>query len=777
MFGTLVSAAFVCAFALVTGQVALRLCGAERWTWLAPAAGMSILMLGAVPALYIPGRSVTAGVLLLLLLAGCAVAVVRDPGLRPPLTTLAAAPAALLALVPFGSAGTAGTLGVSLNNDMGSHLRWAEAYGSETVARVTEIEPGYPVGPHAVVAAINHTLGIATEEAFAGLTLACVVLLAWTALGTLGRRGLVQSTFIATVAGVPFIVAGYYGQGSFKELLQAVFVLALVGALMRRESFEPRFRWVPPALFVAGTLSVYSVPGLAWPAAIVGVWAAGLAVERLVRRRTLRGAGDPVRAELMPLLIGAAALVVVLVPQAARIGRFIDANVGTNATGIDTTDLGNLAGPLSFWEAFGAWDIPDYRFPPLDPFTVGMWTAGVLALVLAGAVWWVRRGDWLLPAAAAASVLIWWVSDRTQSPYVTAKALVMLSPMLMLLAARPLAEIPFGDLEGSRAPPARGSTEGSLARPARGSAGWPPALRLATGGVAVVFAIQIVGSSWDALRVGPVGPQAHLHELRELRPLLGGRQTLFLGNDDFIRWELAGVPVNAPSIGYLGIDTRPEKAWEYGQPFDFDSLAETELNKYDWIITPRDAAGSQPPDGVRLERRTRNFALWRRTGEIPARELLAEGPSAAARLRCSSRSGRRIVRNGGVAAVRRPTVSAPLGAVAAGGIAAVPLRLSEGTWDLQAPYVSQHPIDVDVAGLRTTLPASLDRPGTRWPIGRIEVTEPGTVTVHLYVHKKRLTLPGAAVSIDGILATPANPTRVVPIREACGQLVDWYRHQ
>ena len=752
MFGTLVSAILVCAFALLLGQGVLRLCGAATWSWLAPAVGMSVLMLGAIPALHLPGRSVTAAVLLTIAAVVCAVVVVRDTALRPPLELLlVGVPVGLLALVPFLSTDQSGTLGLSVNNDMASHLAWAEAYGSEAIARVNTIDGGYPLGPHAVVAAIAQTLGIATDEAFAGLTAACPVLLAWTALSTLpaGRR--LGNSFVAVLAGMTFLVAGYYGQGSFKELLQATFVLALVGALVGRDAFPARLRWIPPALLVAGVLSVYSVPGLVWPAAVIGVWVVGLALERLIRRRTLRGIASDVRPELVPIGVGVAALVVVLVPQGPRLERFFSSTIGTNATGIETTNLGNLVGRLPVWEAFGAWDNPDYRLPPFDPLTVGVWTGFVLALVIAGAVWWVRKGDWLVPAAAAVSVLIWALSDRTQSPYVAAKALVIVAPMLMLLAARPLVERPPW------------------------AASWSLPWRLAAGAVALVLALQIIGSSWDALRFAAVGPRAHLNELRELRPVLDGRPTFFLGNDDYIRWELAGVPINAPFVGYQGISTRPEKPWEYGQPFDFDSLDASVLNEYDWIITPKDAAGSEPPEQLELERSTRSFQLWRRVGTIEPRQLLVEGAGAAARLDCSKPRGRRLVRTGGVATVRAPTRSVVVGPVGAGDVREVKIPLTEGEWDLQAPYLSQHAIEVTGDGLRTTLPAQLDRPGSRWPIGRIRVSESGPVALRLRVEDGPLTPPGVAASIDAILATPANPTREIPMRQACGKLVDWYR--
>src|SRR5215210_2999192 len=160
MFGILVSALLVCAFSVLLGQGVLWLCGAATWSWLAPAVGVCVLMLGAIPALV------------------CAVVFVRDPAMRPPLELLMVGiPVGLLALVPFASTDQDGTLGISINNDMASHLRWAEAYGSEAIARVNTIDGAYPLGPHAVVAAISQTLGIATDQAFAGLTVACPLLL------------------------------------------------------------------------------------------------------------------------------------------------------------------------------------------------------------------------------------------------------------------------------------------------------------------------------------------------------------------------------------------------------------------------------------------------------------------------------------------------------------------------------------------------------------------------------------------------------------------------
>jgi hypothetical protein len=748
LVGTLLSAALICIAAPLVGAVILRICGVVGWSWLAPPVGLSALMLGAIPALHIPGRSTTVAVFLGVGVAAAVVAAV----LPPPIGVLAAVPTGLLALVPFAANGHAGTLGVSFNNDMAFHLAMADAYRSASIARVLQIDPSYPLGPHALVAALAQGLGVGVDEAFAGFSVALLVLLAWTALAALKQAKWLGQIFVATVVGMPFLVAGYYGQGSFKEILQAILVLAFAITLQRWTEIPGRLRWLVPALLLAGVLSAYSWPGLAWPGAFFGIWLSGLAFEHAWRRRPPADAIARVRSEIFPFGLAVAILAVLLVPQAPRLIRFASATVGTNLTGVSTEGagaLGNLVAPLPFWEAFGVWDNPDYRVPPRDPFVTGMWTALIVAAVIVGAAWWLARNEWFIPAAAAASVAIWLYADHYQAPYVAAKALVIMTPLLMLVAARPIAEF--------------------------NSSVWRPLWRIAGGAIVVVATLKLLGASWDSLRFAQVGPRDHLNELRELRPLLHRQPTLFLGNDDFIRWELAGVPVRAPVIGFQGMPTRPEKPWSYGQPFDFDSLDAATLNEFDWIITVRDAAGSAPPDGLRLEKRTRSFALWRRTAPIEARSVLSEGAEASAVLNCSTLVGRRLSRSRGIAAVRPPSRSIAVPPLPPGAVQDVRLRLDAGSWELQSPYGSEDPIEVTAPGLQATLPPNLDRPGPRWRIGRLTLSRAATITIRLAVDEPPLKPVEHGAYMNIILATRPDSVHVVPLQAACGQHVDWYR--
>jgi hypothetical protein len=743
----LLSGAVTCFAALVLGQAALRLAGASEWNWLAPAVGLSVTMLIAAPAADVPGGCATVAILLGVLTIAAAVWCLRSPEHRPPLSgLLAAAPVALLVLVPFLAAGRGGILGVSLNNDMSAHLLIVEAFLSSAASEVYPLPSDYPVGPHGVAAVLNKGLGIDVDHAFSGWTLAIPLINAWTVLAVARRASWFGKAVLATVAGLPFLVAAYYGEGAFKEVAQAGLVMAVVLVLSGCGPRLGRGRWVPFALLLGGIVSVYSLAGLPWPLAIAGLWLAGLLATQAWRRR-LRDVPRVVRLELPALGIGLAVLVIALLPQAHRLWEFLVLGTGTS---IPRGELGNLVGRLPGWEAFGVWNSADFRLPASPAFTAGMWTAFVLALVLFGAYWAFRRGRWLLPLAAGAALVIWKVTDHSQSPYVSAKALVIASPLLLLLAVLPLV-----DRE-----PGRRSPGPWLLAPLLG----------------LVLLLRVGGDDMRALRWSPVGPADHAHQLESFRPLLTGRPTLFLGNDDFVEWELAGVPVGAPVIhGTPSLPTRPQKTWEYGDPLDIDSVDTDTLNAYEWVITTRGGAGSAMPPQLRRARTTDDFVLWRRVAPVPARSVLAEGDEPGRVLDCGSDEGAAALSGGGVAAIReRPVVVAGTG-VLAGATGSVEIELPRrGAWDLQTDYTSGYPVDVTAPGLRTVLPANLDRPGPRWPIGRI-ATDGGDVKLTFRVGDALLSQAPAGASFVSVIATRSSPVRVVPIRRACGRYVDWYR--
>jgi hypothetical protein len=293
--------------------------------------------------------------------------------------------------------------------------------------------------------------------------------------------------------------------------------------------------------------------------------------------------------------------------------------------------------------------------------------------------------------------------------------------------------------------------------------------------VAGLFGWAVLGTIVEALRYAYVGPTAHADDLRSLEPMLGRSRTLFLGWDNFIKWELAGTPVDQPNPEEPGpvVEMRPQKGWTPGQAVEFSDIQPATLNHYRYVIGPRDPAASKPPSNMKLIRTTRYYEMWERQGSTPETQILAEGPEPAAVLNCATAQGRALMHTGGEAAVRQPNVVVPVRGPLPGETVSVQMQLKPGSWWLSSPYTSTHPIEVTAPGLSTTLPANLDRPGMRWPVGPVTVTGDAPISV-AFRPQDPIFAPPVASAVGALVATPEVPIQMVPLRQACGRDVEWY---
>jgi hypothetical protein len=487
-----VVAVFVASWTL--GQAGLALCGVRRWSWLAPAMGLALVCAicwatvrigdyGVVPATLVPLLTVIAAVYLRGRVEG------GGEALR------VGAPVALGALLaaslPFAVEGHFGILGTGFNPDMSQHLlatdRLAEGHGSQL------LHQGYPLGPHAVVVALNEGLGIGTVQGFSGLTIATAIIAPLTALAAFANQPAWRRTAASLVVGLAYLVASYYAQGAFKETIQALFVLAFVLALREstRTWHDLPLRFVPAAILAIGSVYAYSFPGLIWLAAILVVW---LALERSLPGR--------------PLLL---ALVVFAVGALPELGRMIDfkqfETFDPNGPG-----LGNLFGQISPFTALGIWPSGDFRLAPGDgavpafAYYLGAAFATVLLIFGIRRAW---RGRERAVISGLASVAALYAAARLGgTPYTAAKALEIAAPLCALT-------ILIG----------------------RSSAALVPYL-LAAGLCSLL-----------ALANAPIGPTIYSPALTSLRPLLASGSTLVLAPDRlleeeqgvrYIAWELRG---------------------------------------------------------------------------------------------------------------------------------------------------------------------------------------------------------------------------------------------
>jgi hypothetical protein len=591
VIGTYAAAVAVCLAALALGQAAVALCGARGWSWLAPPVGLALVCAICWGTVRLPGHGVVSAVVVLVLVAA-AVAYLwgRLEGGEEALRE--GWPVALVALVaaslPFAVEGHFGILGTSFNPDMSQHLlaadRLAEGHGSQL------LHQGYPLGPHAVVVALNKGLGIGLVHGFSGLTVAVAVLAPLTALAAFRELPWLARSCAALVVGLAYLVASYFAQGAFKETIEALFVLAFALALRessRRWEGLP-LRFVPAALLAVGAVYVYSFPGLLWLAGTAAVW---LLAEVALGRRPVEWRS------------GGLALLVFVVGVAPEIGRMVDFH------SFETFDpngpgLGNLFGQISPFEALGIWPSGDFRLAPGDgavPAVAYYLGAASGVVLLAYGVWWCwrRRQTAVLSGIVACAVA--YVAARVGgTPYTAAKALEIAAPLVALTIMLGL---------GYRSFPHWG--EGKIGTPIFPGGGWRVPLGMRGKGasplavvVAAVFVAAAGVCSLLAFANAPVGPSTYSPALTGFRSDVGEGPTLVLASHQlladeqgtpYISWELRGGRVCIAADGEL--DAPPDGVR--------------------YVVT--EGSRHQPPfPGLRLKRVAKPYVLWEATGPVAA---------------------------------------------------------------------------------------------------------------------------------------------------------------
>ena len=226
---------------------------------------------------------------------------------------------------------------------------------------------------------------------------------------------------------------------------------------------------------------------------------------------------------------------------------------------------------------------------------------------------------------------------------------------------------------------------------------------------------------------------------------------------------------------------RPEKLYELGDPYDFDSPPAPKLALYPYVITTRAGYQSAPPPGFRVVRRTRSYVLWKREREGPPRATLAEGSAPGATLDCNTAPGRALARRRGVAIVVPPPVVADLPRTLRAGTAVdAGLTLAPGLWRLSLQYQSGRGLELSGPGSKGGVPPTLDQLGSFWPAGTVRVPggeggAPVPVRVTVAMPGERFPLLRRRVALLGRLAaTRAVSPQEVPLRRACGRYVDWF---
>ncbi|HEX8689583.1 MAG TPA: hypothetical protein VF729_05000 [Solirubrobacterales bacterium] len=637
MIGTYAAALAVCGAALAIGQATIALCGVRRWSWLSPALGLALLCGVGWATVRLPGDGAVSAVLILALTAVAAGFLWGrlEGGMEALATGLPVAlPALAAASLPFLVEGHFGILGTGFNPDMSQHLLATSRLVDGTDSQL--LVQGYPLGPHATVAALKDGLGIGLVQGFDGLTVAIAVLAPLSALVAFADQPPLRRTAAALLVGLPYLVASYYAQGAFKETIQALLVLAFVLAL-RESSRNPAWRelplrFVPAALIAAGSVYVYSFPGLVWLGGTAAIWllmelawaryaspaggtGEGGVEDALARSAPPSPVTGPAGRRALSL-----ALIVFAVGVLPELGRMIDfqqfETFDPNGPG-----LGNLFGQLSPFEALGIWPSGDFRVAPGDgaapALVYYLGAAFATALLLHGLSSCWRRRESAVVAGVLTAAGVYALARLGGTPYTAAKALEVAAPLITLTIL-----LPLNRGADPSASPAGGAVAGvphSAGRRRRPST-WGRAAATGPAGLAVGLYLLIAAAcSLLAFANAPIGPTSYSPALTGLRPAIASDSTLVLAPDRlldqeqgarYIAWELRG--------GRVCIE--PES--------DSGAVAPRGVR----FVVTTDAARRPPFPDFELRRPAVPYLLWERRGGVPGRSpcpLIAERQARA----------------------------------------------------------------------------------------------------------------------------------------------------
>jgi hypothetical protein len=618
VIGTYAAALAVCVASLAIGQAVINLCGRTGWSWTAAPVGLAILCAVCWGTVRLPGHGSISAIVVLAMVA-VSLAYLQGRGVwREPFTQgwPVFVLAALGASLPFIVEGHFGILGTSFNPDMSQHLLAADQLAHGHSGQL--IRQGYPLGPHSIVVALDKGLHIGLVKGFTGLTMAVAVLAPLSAIAAFRDLRALPRTAAALLVGLAYVVASYFAQGAFKEVMLAFFLLGFV--LFLRESVrEPTaspLRFAPAAQNAMGAVYTYSFPGLLWLIGTAVIWAiVELGIGWLGDRGRTRAT---VSAAVKPAGIAVGVLVVLVAPE---IGRMIDFHkfetFDPNGPG-----LGNLFGQVSPFEALGIWPSGDFRLAPGDgavpaaAYYLGAAFASVLFIYGIWACW--RRRETIVLSGLFVAVAAYVAARAGGTAYTAAKAIEIAAPLFALTILLPLthraplfllrpigakgtAEQREGDV------PLFLSSEGSAKGTADGG-GWDDRGGMIAMAACLVFFAAAGLCSALALANAPVGPGTYSPALTGLRPLVANDSTLYLASpelleDDhginYIAWELRG--------GRVCIETRAEAGGAPPQGVRF--------------VVVQGSKKKPPFEGLRLRKVAAPYVLWEVKGPIAQRSV------------------------------------------------------------------------------------------------------------------------------------------------------------
>ena len=486
-----------------------------------------------------------------------------------------------------------------------SHLDVANSYGATIHNYYDE---SYPSGADTLFGGSSFLMGLPliwTFQPFTAFMLATATGPAWVLVRRAGLnvttgRALALAAAAALTMTLPALVYAYELIGSIKEIVALALILSM-GALVvehRRWLWSGARGGIPFALTIAAGVGALGVAFGAWALAS----AVALVTVMVVELGKARGRGAR-SASRLGALLGGGALVLLLAgwPTWANLSGSV-----TVAQGIaSTSNPGNLHSPLHPTQLFGVWLGGSYKILPtgLGLTLTSVLVALVLTLALVGVGNVVRTGRYELALWCVPMLIVWLLVRASATTWADAKALMLTSPVVVLMAWAGIAALLTAGVRGLRV----------LA----------PVLALALlGGVVASDALQYNASN--------LAPTARFDELASIDTRFAGRgPTLFTDFDEYSLYLLRDMDVGGPNFVYPP-PLLAGASGGHGHPVQLDRIAPAKLLAYPVIVARRDPTAVRPPAAYRLLWQGTYYQVWgRRLGARSALEHIAVAPAPA----------------------------------------------------------------------------------------------------------------------------------------------------
>ena len=381
---------------------------------------------------------------------------------------------------------------------------------------------------------------------------------------------------------------------------------ALLAVQRRWLARTPRHA-IPCALVLAAGVSALGVGFGAWALAAGAVLLAALV-------QGVRGGRIAVRAAWASAAAGGLVLLLAAWPTWRHVSQSLHVAQDISST----ANPGNLHEPLKWTQAFGIWLRGSYKEEPAGTAAVATYAlVGVtLAACLLGALQLLRLRRFALLGWIALTLLVWFVLSRTATTWVDAKALVLSSPVLVLLAWGGVAALRGARAEGG-APAERGHPARRGGR--RRSRGLSAAVVCAAL-LALALAGGTLASDLTQYHSSNLAPTARYEELASIGKRFHGRgPALFTDFDEYSMYVLRGLDVGGPDFVYPPRTPAGGLAVAYGHPVELDRHPPSALAAYPLIVTRRDPSAESPPAAYALAWQGVYYDVWaRRPGATAA---------------------------------------------------------------------------------------------------------------------------------------------------------------